>query len=186
MLIGVFVYYQVHPTAEFPRNYWGVFQLAIPIAFLTAGWRWLRYPRTGTEQTPPDFNSSLVESVAQARSSLPYFLEQVQRNVDRAFIKFPLKAQQRFTKDIWAYVHSYRDGKFSVSLADTPVGPTEPQDVRRDIPEEEVEDWQLRQPDGRIKGAHSMLVLFRYMENHGEKLTPEMQKLKTHLLDAAK
>jgi len=47
-----------------------------------------------------------------------------------------------------------------------------------------VEDWQIMQRDGKIKGAYSLIALFRHRENLGGKLTPRMRKQKSQLLDA--
>lgn len=182
---GWFIFNLIHPTREFQRNFYGLFQLAVPTAFLIFGWRWLRYQGPGIEETRPDYTCpELTESVGQAQRSLPYFIEQVEKNVDGAFIKFPMKTPSGLTEHIWAYVHSHRDGKFNVSLANTPVSASERDKGRRDVPASEVQDWQIMQKDGRIKGAYSMIALFRNRENQGMKLSPKMQKQKAQLLDA--
>ncbi len=173
-IIAWFLYNQVFPTPEFRRNYFGLFQLAVPIAFLIVGWRWLRYQGAGIEETPGDFKCpELVESVAQAKAALPHFIQQVEKNIDGAFIKFPMPTVQGATEHIWAYVHSYRDRKFNVSLANTPIDPKQTSDGRRDVPIDEVEDWQIMKPDGRIEGAYSLIALFRNRENSGKNLTPK-------------
>jgi uncharacterized protein YegJ (DUF2314 family) len=183
-ILAWFVYNQFYPTAEFQRSYLGVFQLVVPIAFLIYGWRSLHYDGVGIEETPGTFTSpELVESVAHAKASLPYFLDQVEKNPDGAYIKFPMTTAQGMTEHIWAYVHSYRDGKFNVSLANKPKDPKESAQGRRDVPIEEVEAWQVLQPDGQIKGAFSTIALFRNRLNSGKQLTPRMRKQKAVLLD---
>jgi len=157
----------------------------VAVAFLLVGWRWLRYQGLGIEDSPPDLKcQELADSVVQAKQTMQYFLDQVGKNVDRAFVKFPLKTKGGFTEHIWAYVHSYRDGQFNVSLANQPIDHTESQLGRRDVLREDVEDWPIMHPDGKIKGAFSTVALFRYRENHGQKLSPKMRKQKEQLIDA--
>jgi uncharacterized protein YegJ (DUF2314 family) len=182
-----FAYNQIYPTPEFQRNYFGLFQLAVPIAFLIVGWRWLRYEGAGIEETPGAFKCpELVDSVVRAKATLPYFIKQVEQNIDGAFVKFPMKTVQGITEHIWAYVHSFRDGRFNVTLANTPKDPKEPQRGRRDVPMEQIEDWQIVQPDSRIKGAYSMIALFQNRQNQGKSLTPKMRKQKAQLIDFPK
>ena len=185
-VIIVWVIYNLFsPTPEFKRSYFGIFQLIIPIGFLIYGWKWIRYKGRGIEQTPADFKcQELIESVAHAQKTLPYFVGEVQKNVDGAFIKFSLSTAQGNLEHIWAYVHSYQNGKFNVSLANVPFDKKQSAEGRRDVSSEEVEDWQIMQRDGKIKGAYSLIALFRHRENLGGKLTPRMRKQKSQLLDA--
>jgi len=185
-LSGWFIYNQFWPTPEFKSGFRSVFQLILPIVFIVVGWRWLHYDGKGVEEiTPPDLKcSELEESVAAARETMPYFLEQVDKNIDGAFIKFPLKTPQGLTEHIWAYVHSFRDDRFNVSLSNAPIDDQQPTNGRRDVLKSDVEDWQIMHPDGRIKGAHSLIALFRYHQNLGIKLSPKMKKQKAQLIDA--
>ena len=185
-LIAWFFYNSFSPMPEFKRSHYGGFQLFMSVGFLIYGWKWIRYQGRGIEQTPPDFKcQELVESVAHAQKTLPYFIEEVQKNVDGAFVKFSLTTAQGNLEHIWAYVHSYQGGKFNVSLANVPFDPKQSSEGRRDVSSEEVEDWQIMQRDGKIKGAYSLIALFRHRENIGEKLTPRMAKQKAQLIDAS-
>lgn len=51
------------------------------------------------------------------------------------------------------------------------------------MPVEQIEDWQILQPDGNLKGAHSTIALFRNRQNQGKPLSPKMRKRKALLLD---
>jgi uncharacterized protein YegJ (DUF2314 family) len=184
-ILSWFVYNQFYPTPEFKRSYYGLFQLFFPMACLIVGWRWFRYEGIGIEDTRPDFNCpELRESVRFAHGSMPYFLEQVEKNTDGAFIKFPILTPRGATEHIWAYVHSYRDGKFNVSLANAPYDKAQTAEGRRDVSAGEVEDWQIMYPDGRIKGAYSLIALFQNREQTGKRLTPKMKKQRAKLIDA--
>ena len=181
-----FIYNLFSPAPEFKGGFRSVFQFIIPIACIVVGWKWLRYEGKGVEEmTPPNLTCPELErSIVAAKESMPYFLEQVNKNVDGAYIKFPLTTPNGLTEHIWAYVHSFRDGRFNVTLANTPYDAKQSSEGRRDVPKADVEDWQIMHPDGRIKGAHSLIALFRYHENRGVKLTPKMMKQKAQLVDA--
>ncbi|HEX7900839.1 MAG TPA: DUF2314 domain-containing protein [Planctomycetota bacterium] len=168
----------------FPRR--GIFSFTAPVVLVLIGWTFLRDPGKGIDQiTPPDLKCpELEESVKLARATLGAFLPHVEKGGDGAFVKFPLKTPGGNLEHIWGYVHFYKDGRFNVSLANVPYDAKESPDGRRDVPREDVEDWQIVRPDGRIKGAHSLIALFRYHEGRGVKLTPKMKAQKASLLDA--
>ena len=106
------------------------------------------------------------------------------KGIDGAYIKFPLKTPQGLIEHIWGYVHFYRDGQFNVTIANDPFDEKQEADGRINIPIDDVEDWQIMQPDGMIKGAYSLIALFKYHEGKGMKLSPLMKKQKAQLLDA--
>jgi len=183
-ILGWFIYNQFYPTPEFKRSFVGLFQLVVPIAFLIYGWRWLHYEGEGIEDTPGTADiPELAESISQARQTLPYFISEVEKNAENMYIKFLLTTQQGFKEHIWANVHSYEEGSFDVSLANTPKDPKERAQLRRSVPVNEVEDWQIMLRDQRIKGAYSTMALFRNRQNNGRPLTPKMRKQKTFLVD---
>lgn len=184
-IIGWVVYNQFHPTEEFRRNNRSIVQLLGPIAMIYVGWKWLTDQGPGIEETPPDFDcDELRASVGRARANMHWFLDQVERNVDGAFIKFPIETPNGLLEHIWAYVHSFREGSFNVSLANDPFDEDQESSGRRDVRLEDVEDWQIMYPDGRIKGAYSLIALFENYESSGKKLTPKMRKQKAQLIDA--
>ena len=184
-LAGRYVYFQFFPTPAFEQQE-SIYQLVFPLLLAIFGWRWLRSKGQGIQDiTPPDFSSPELEASKEAaRKSLPTFLDEVDKGIDGAFIKFPLKTPQELTEHIWAYVHFYRDGVFNVSLANDPYDREQESDGRMNVPVEQVEDWQIMHRDGSIQGAHSLIALFRYHEGRGVKLTPMMKEQKAQLLDA--
>jgi uncharacterized protein YegJ (DUF2314 family) len=180
------VYNQFFPTDAFKGNFHSAFQLIFPIVCLILGWKWVRYEgKAIADITPPDLDCpELTASVEAARKSLPTFLTEVDKGIDGAYVKFPITTPRGLTEHIWGYVHFYRDGQFNVSIANDPYDDEEDDQGRRNIPRENVEDWQIMQPDGNIKGAYSLIALFRYHESRGVKLSPLMKKQKAQLLDA--
>ena len=152
--------------------------ITLIVAFLFAG-------TSGIENEDIDFDSpELRASVEEARTTLPYFIEQVSHHVDEAYIKFPLLTDSGCTEHIWAYVHHYENATFNVSLANDPYDQEGEYETRRDVPESEIEDWQIMLPDGSLKGAYSLIGAFRYLENQGKPLTKTMRKQKALLIDA--
>ncbi len=187
MALGAwFVYNQVYPTDEFKEHFRSVFQLILPVALLIFGWKWIRYQGKGIDQvTPPDLECpELDASVHDARAKIDAFLVEVDKGIDGAYIKFPLRTPQGLTEHVWGYVHFYRDGQFNVSMANDPYDERQDANGRINIPIDDVEDWQIVQTDGRIKGAYSLIALFHYHERRGLKLSPLMKKQKSQLVDA--
>mgnify|MGYP001324516544 CR=1 FL=1 len=183
VLSGWFIYNQIWPTEEFKSGFRSIFQLAIPIACLAVGWKWMRYKGKGIEDViPPDLKCpELDSSIERAKATLPDFIAEVEKGIDGAFIKFPLKTPQDLTEHIWAYVHFHRDGLFNVSLANEPIDKQQESEGRRDVPVEDVEDWQIMDSDGSIRGAYSLIALFEYWERLGNRLSPQMKKQKAQL-----
>lgn len=187
VIIGWFLYNQIWPTEEFESSFRSIFQLVIPIACIFVGWRWLRYKGKGIEEViPPDLKCpELDTSVKLAQASLPEFIEEVEKGIDGAYIKFPLQTPQGLIEHIWAYVHFHRDGRFNVTLANDPIDEEQDSEGRRDVPAEEVEDWQIMSPDGSIRGGYSIAALFAYWERLGNVLSPRMKEQKS-MLELAK
>jgi uncharacterized protein YegJ (DUF2314 family) len=175
-LILWLLYNLIWPTSYFrgPSN---PLQLAYPVVMIWVGWRWLTDGGPGIEKQGVDFDApELISSVAEAKRTLPSFIAEVKKNIDGAFVKFPLLTDKGVTEHIWAYVHNYKDGVFNVSLANTPY--TQKAEIKRrlDITEAEVEDWQIMLPDGRIRGAYSSMAAFRYLERKNIRLNRTMRK----------
>ena len=184
-LLGWFGYNLLWPTQAFQRSYHSILQLSLPILMVRYGWLWLRQRQDepGIESLPIDFDSpELRASVEHARRNLPTFLRAVARHQDGAYIKFPLVTDAGVTEHIWAYVHHYADGVFNVSLANTPFTQKGPVDSRRDVPEAEVEDWQIMTSEGRIKGAYSLHAAFDQAERKGIPFSRTMRQQRGQLL----
>lgn len=182
-ILGWVGYNILWPTAAFRRSYGSVLQLILPIAMVRYGWKWLRDDGPGIEGLEIDFQApELRASVDQARRALPTFLRAVARHQDGAYIKFPLVTDAGTKEHIWAYVHHYADGVFNVSLANTPYTQTGPIDSRRDVPEADVEDWQIMTPEGRIRGAYSLHAAFDQAERKGIAFNRTMRQQRAQLL----
>ena len=153
------------------------------LVLVPLGLRWIREGGPGFEHLPPDFTCEEVDrSIEKARATLDVFCEEVKKKVDGAFIKFPLKTPNENTEHIWASVHSFKNGRFKVTLDNDPFDPDQKTDGRRDVEETDVEDWQILQPDGQIKGAYSLMALIQHFESRG-KLTSRMREERARHLD---
>lgn len=160
----------------------GIGAASVPVLLFLGG-RWILHGGPGIEHVPPGFTCPELEaSVDKAQATLPWFIGQVERNVDGAFVRFALKTPGGMTEHIWGYVHSHRDGVFNVSLANVPFDPDASAQGRRDVPRAEVEDWQIMLPDGRIRGAYSLRALFEHFEAKG-RLTHRMREQRRQLVD---
>jgi len=185
-LLGWYVFNQIWPTDEFKTHFHSVIQLVIPIAFVVFGWKWLRYQGKGIDEiTPPDLKCPEIDhSIEVARASLPSFLTEVHKGVDGCYVKFPFRSARGLLEHVWGYVHFHQEGRFNVTIANDLVDKTAGAENRIDIADSEIEDWQIVQSDGSLRGAYSLIALFRYHEGRGLKLSPKMMQQKKQLLDA--
>jgi hypothetical protein len=69
-----------------------------------------------------------------------------------------------------------------VSLANSPYTQKGSIDTRRDVPESEVEDWQIMSSDGKIQGGYSLRALFQYAERKGVHMNRTMRKQREQLV----
>ena len=185
IIVGWVAYNIFFPTKEFQASYKSFFQIGAPVVMIWIGWKWLTDTGPGIEEQNIDFDApELVAAKRRAQESLPEFVDQVNQRVDNALIKFPFKTEGNVTEHIWAYVLGYANGVFSVSLANVPLTQGDSYEGQRDVPEAEVEDWEILLPDGRIKGAYSYIGAFQHLENRGIKLNKTMLREKNKLINA--
>ncbi|WP_165788860.1 DUF2314 domain-containing protein [Rubritalea profundi] len=182
-LSGWFIYNQFCPTEEFKSGFKSVFQLFFPLICLVTGWKNIRYKGKSIEEVvPADLQCSELEaSVAKAKETMSDFLKEVDKGIDGAYIKFPLQSEDGPIEHIWAYVHFYRNELFNVSLANEPIDDSEDYDGRQDVGIDQVQDWQIIDSDGSIRGAYSLIALFEYWGNQGKDLSPLMKLQKSQL-----
>lgn len=172
-LVGVIV-------GLFHGVYFGILGILPAQYILGGGWEWLTGP--AIEDARIELSSKEAEaSITKARATLPWFLDQVERNADEAWVKSALEISSGEVEREWAYVESCGDGCLHVSPSDDPIHTGEEYYA---VPVEQVEDWQIVRPDGRIKGAYSLIALFEHFESQGKRLSPKMRKQKAMLIDA--
>jgi hypothetical protein len=159
-------------------------QFVVPVVVVLYGWSWIADPGSGIEAQDVDSESpELLEAGKRAGNTLPYFLDQVRRHMDEAYIRFSRVTDEGQAYDMWGYVHHYENGVFNVSPVNELYSKKREFGKRIDVPESAVEDWQIIQDDGRIKGAHTYVGAFQYLERTGVWLNRTLRKQKTLLVD---
>lgn len=186
VLLGWYLYNQLYPTAEFREGYKGLYQLVFPILSVWYGFRWLLNLGPGIDHRQDvDYkNPIFIAALAQARRTLPDLIERLKPHADNFYIKFPIVTDAEVTEHIWGYVHHYEDGVFNVSLANVPHTQKAPIDQRRNVPEDQVEDWQIFHADGKVEGSWLTVALFQSIEAKGEAFTGKMRKQRALLMQA--
>ncbi len=159
-------------------------QFVVPIVVVLYGWSWLSDPGMGIENQDVDSESlELLEAGKRARDTLPYFVDQARRHIDGAYIRFSLVTDEEPAEHMWGYVHHFENGIFNVSPVNEPYAKKREFGHRRDVPESAVEDWQIILDDGRIKGAHTYIGAFEYLERRDLWLNRALRKQKSLLVD---
>ena len=162
-----------------------LFWLLFPIGFIAFGWKWLNDSGPGIEDHNIDFDSpELITSVEKAKATLPFFIDNVKKHMDGAYLKFPFQTDEDITEHVWAYVHHYENRSFNVSMVNEPYSQKGEYEQRVDVPEKDVEDWQIMYPDGKIKGGYSYIGALEYLERKGIRFNRTLTDQKNQLIDA--
>lgn len=154
-------------------------------AMARTGWEWFTDSGSGIETHEIDVKSpEYQEALINAKRNLPYFIEQVDKQVGQAYVMIPLEWEEGIVQDEWAHVNKHEQGVFTVSPQDWWLSPNEQYEERFDISANEVVDWKIVHDDGRIKGAYSTIGAFHNFERKGRRLNRTMKKQKSMLVDA--
>lgn len=184
VILGWVVYNFFSPTEEYRRNYHTILQIAVPLWMVWLGWKWLTDQGIGLEALPVDADcDEWHEGVERARYSMNLFLTEVDRNIDGAFVRFPFRMPDGTIEHVWAYVHSFRNGAFNVSIPEVAQEEAGPSSNRPDVPLEEVEDWMIIRDDGRVAGAFTEIAQIQRYEASGRRLSKKMKKQKAAFED---
>lgn len=157
----------------------------LSIGFLSFGSKWLNDSGPGIEEHNIDFDSpELTGSIDKAKETLPFFISKIKNHIDGAYLKFPFLTDENITEHIWAYVHHYENGVFNVSMVNDPYSQKGEYEQRVDVDENDVEDWQIMYPDGKVKGGFSYIGALKYLERKGIRFNKNLKNQKKQLLDA--
>lgn len=170
-------YSLVWPPKEFDGKWLQLIPpVVVAIGFVQVGRKWWVGPGID-EITPRNLRCpELDEALRLARETMPDFIAEVERNKPVALVKFPMQTAEGMIEDSWGVVRSLHNDVFQVTCL---LNPAE----QRETPSSAVVDWQIVQPDGRLRGAYGMRAAFKYHERHGTWISPTMKKEKARLVE---
>lgn len=141
-------------------------------------WRW-RSPRPEFPplETSPD-DPLLVEALAKAKSSLGQFLVLVRGPHQHALVKLRFVSSSNQVEHVWAeVVEVLGDDELGVRLATPPVSHKGQLDRLWRCKLDDIEDWQARDPEGRIHGGFSQRAMFAIARRDGVKLPKRLLQI---------
>lgn len=162
----------------------------IIIAVVTgiAVWAFLRWRSPGPEfpplSTSPD-DPLMLEALAKAKSGLAQFKQLLAEPRESALIKLRFVSSSNQVEHLWAEVlEVLGDDELGVRLVTPPVTHSGSLDRLHRCTLEDVEDWQVRAPDGKIHGGFTQRAMFAIARRDGVKLPKRLQEIEREYYDA--
>lgn len=163
-----------------PRWIW------IGLGVIAAIWIWLRWrsprPEFAPLQTAPD-DPLMLAALDKARASLPEFLHLLEGERESALVKVRFLSSSEQVEHLWAEVLRVVEGEdgrrpiLEMRLVTPPV--THAGTVERLLqqPLDQIEDWQVRDAQGRVHGAYTQRAMFAIARRDGVKLSPKLREV---------
>lgn len=144
----------------------------LAIAFLVR-WRASR-PEFPPLQTRPD-DPLMLEALEKARESLAEFMTLVRAAHQHALVKLRFESSGGLVEHLWAEVlEVIDDATLGVRLVTPPVTHSGSLDRLWRCTLDDVEDWQVRDAEGRIHGGFSQRAMFAIARRDGVTLPKEL------------
>jgi hypothetical protein len=160
------------------------FPYAIPIGLaLGLLWMWARARgrrRAGIPIDPSD--PRWAEAVARARSTIEEMRRLHAIGSAQMYVKYPLHTKSGSTEHVWGKLLELSAQDMKVSLETRPVQPPSAAPPFT-IPLAELEDWQLVQSDGGIRGGFTTRAQIQIARSAGAKLPAHIAELEGRFVD---
>lgn len=153
-----------------------------------AVWLFLRWksPRPEYEPLRTDHDDPLMaEALAKAKNGIAQFLNLARGNKDSALVKLRFVSNSNQVEHLWAEVlELLSDQELGVRLVTPPVTHSGKLDrlFRCDI--DDIEDWQVRDGNGKLYGGFSQRAMFAIARRDGVKLPNDLLKHEHEYRDA--
>jgi uncharacterized protein YegJ (DUF2314 family) len=150
------------------------FFLAIAvIVWLFVRWRSPR-PEFPPLPTSPD-DPLMVEALAKARGSLDEFRRRLKEPKQDALIKLRFVSSSNEVEHLWAEVlELVSETELGVRIITPPVSHSGVLDRVWRCTFEDIEDWQIRDSEGRVHGGFSQRAMFAIARREGVKLPEKL------------
>lgn len=149
--------------------------LAIGLVALWAFVRW-RYPRPDFMplETKPD-DPLLLQAMDRARGSLPEFRSRLAEPRHSALVKLRFVSSSDQVEHLWAEVLEVLGAnELGVRLVTPPVTHTGSLDRLHRCSFDDIEDWQVRDAQGKVHGGFTQRAMFAIARRDGIKLPKQL------------
>jgi uncharacterized protein YegJ (DUF2314 family) len=153
-----------------------------------AGWlilSWLfRRPDFPPMQTSPD-DPFMLQAQQKAKASIPQFLNLLRQPKDSALIKLHFVSDTGEVELLWAEVKEVlSDRELGVEMVTPPVTHAGKLDRFYRCKIEDVEDWQVRDTQGKLFGGFTQRAMFAIARRDGVKLPKRLLELERSYSEA--
>ena len=133
--------------------------------------------------TRPD-DPLLIEAMEKARASLPQFLELARQQQDSALVKLRFVSNSDQVEHVWAeLLRVPSDTELDVRLVTPPVTHSGRLERLYTCNLDDVEDWYVRDPDGRIHGGFTQRAMFAIARRDGVALPRKLRQQEAEFAD---
>jgi uncharacterized protein YegJ (DUF2314 family) len=121
-----------------------------------------------------DGDPLMALAVKKARATLPTLRELFREHPNDAMVKFAFLADSGQTEHLWAELISLGSGEFKARVKTLPMTHAGKFQKLQERPLDDLEDWQVELPDGRIRGGYGFQVVFHRTRERVGQLPKEM------------
>jgi len=165
---------------------WSVFLTVVALAialWLFARWRSPR-PEFAPLETKPD-DPLLLRAMESARASLADFQGLLTRSRESALVKLRFVSSTNQVEHLWAEVlEVVGPSELGVRLVTPPVTHRGKLDRLHRCTMDDVEDWQVRDSEGKVHGGFTQRAMFAIARRDGIRLPRELADLEREYGDA--
>lgn len=153
-----------------------------------AVWAFLRW-RSPSPEFPPLSTSPddplMQEALASAKSGMAQFRQLLSVPRESALVKLRFVSSSDQVEHLWAEVlEVLSDHELGVRLVTPPVTHSGNLDRLHRCSLEDVEDWQVRESNGKIHGGFTQRAMFAIARRDGVKLPKRLQEIEREYYDA--
>jgi len=160
----------------------------VGLACVIAAWAFVRWKSPRPEFPPlltsPD-DPLMKEALAKAKASLPEFMARLRSPKESALVKLYFVSGSKRVEHLWAEVLEVLPGnELGVRLVTPPVSHTGDLDRLHRCTLEDVEDWQVRDPTGKVFGGFTQRAMFAIARRDGVRLPEKLLQHEREYADA--
>jgi uncharacterized protein YegJ (DUF2314 family) len=160
----------------------------VGLAIGIAVWLFLRW-RSPRPDFPPLSTSHddplMLEALEKARTGIAQFLRLIHEPRESALVKLRFVSSSKQVEHLWAeLLEVFSDQEFGVRLITPPVTHSGKLDRLYRCKIEDVEDWQVRDIQGRLFGGFTQRAMLTIAHRDGVKLPKQLLELEREYKDA--